>query len=124
MTSAVSEFQRKFDKEVKTGLISMLVLLTIARDDEPSYGYRIIKTIQALSDGQFQFPEGTIYPILASLSGKGLLESYWGDAKEGPRRKYYKLTREGRKALKASLAQWGEVVRTTGGIISRLEGKR
>ena len=112
MNSNASDFQRKFDKELKTGLISLLVLLAISRNSEPSYGYHIIKLLETLSNGRFKFPEGTIYPILSSLQSKGLLTSYWGDAPEGPRRKYYKLTADGSKALNMCLTDWENVVDT------------
>jgi PadR family transcriptional regulator PadR len=123
MNSKAIDFQRKFDKELKTGLISLLVLLTIIHDPEPSYGYRIIKTLETLSNGRFKFPEGTIYPILSSLQNKGLLTSYWGDAPEGPRRKYYKLTTDGSRALKLCLADWKNVVSITDDLIKQLRVK-
>lgn len=123
MVSKALDFQKKFDKELKTGLISLLVLLAISRDSEPSYGYRIIKTLETISNGRFKFPEGTIYPILSSLHSKGLLSSYWGDAPEGPRRKYYELTTVGSKALKMCLSDWKNVANITNNIIKKLEAE-
>ena len=120
MNSKALDFKRKFDKELKTGLISLLVLLAISRDSEPSYGYRIIKTLETISNGRFKFPEGTIYPILSSLQSKGLLTSYWGDAPEGPRRKYYTLTSDGSKALNMGLIEWKNVASITNNIIKQL----
>ena len=121
MPSKIDDYRKKFNKEVKSGLLSMLVLLAIDKDPEPSYGYRIIKTLEKTSKGKFKFPEGTIYPILGSLSNKGLLKSYWGDAPEGPRRKYYKLTPNGKKALKVCLDVWHTLSDFTFDIIEDLE---
>ena len=117
MKNSSNDFKKKFDKEIKTGLISLLVLIVIARNPKPSYGYQIIKKLETLSNGKFKFPEGTIYPVLSTLTVRGLLTSYWGDALEGPRRKYYKLTPEGKAALKIILNDWLEVVNVTDIII-------
>lgn len=117
MTPDIRAFQKKFNKELKTGLLSLLVMLVIDRGPEPSYGYAMIKTLERTSRGRFTFPEGTIYPILSSLSSKGLLDSHWGDSNEGPRRRYYNLTPEGRAALQACLEDWKSVSRITEDII-------
>ena len=124
MPSKIDDHRRKFNKEVKSGLLSMLVLLAIDKDPKPSYGYRIIKTLERTSKGKFKFQEGTIYPILSSLSSKGLLSSYWGDAPEGPRRKYYKLTPNGKKALKVFLEDWSTISHTVSDIVQTLEVRR
>jgi PadR family transcriptional regulator PadR len=120
MKPKAAEFGKKFDKEIKTGIISLLVLLVISKDKKPCYGYKIIKILETLSSEKFKFQEGTIYPVLSSLTSKGLLTSYWGDAPEGPRRKYYKLTPEGKTALELALIEWKAVVTITDDIIKNL----
>lgn len=124
METKVAEFRKKFDKEVKSGLLSMLVMLAIDRNKGPSYGYQIIRTLETASGGKFKFQEGTIYPILSTLSEKGMLNSSWGESLEGPRRKYYHLTPEGKKALTAIMSDWSEVARTSQDIIEMLEAKK
>ena len=106
------EFRKKFNKELKTGLLGMLLLNVIARSGKPLYGYRIIKEIEKLSMGDFHLPEGTVYPLLNSLESKGLLESRWGKGKEGPRRKYYTITGAGSVSLEEILQDWRSVSRT------------
>ncbi|UCE36441.1 MAG: helix-turn-helix transcriptional regulator [Thermoplasmata archaeon] len=122
MVSNITDFRKKFNKELKTGLLSLLVMMAIDRNPEPSYGYKIIKMLENTSGCRFKFPEGTIYPILSSLSSKGFLKSYWGDSNEGPRRKYYELTPQGRKALKICLEDWKTVSNITEDIIKELGG--
>ena len=99
----------------------MLVLLAIDSDVEPSYGYGIIKNLESSSKGKLKFPEGTIYPILSSLSNKKLLESYWGDPQGGPRRKYYKLTADGKEALLLCHGDWLAFYEVTNDVIEKLQ---
>jgi PadR family transcriptional regulator, regulatory protein PadR len=120
MDQKIEEFRKKFDKELKTGLLSMLVLLAVDKDPKPSYGYSIIKNLEKASDNKFKFPEGTVYPILSSLSEKGFLKSSWGESLEGPRRKYYSVTPLGKKALSISLEDWKEVAKTSEKILQRM----
>jgi DNA-binding PadR family transcriptional regulator len=116
-----NDFRRKFNKELKTGLLGMLLLNTIARSNEPLYGYGIIKKMEELSGGDLILPEGTVYPILNSLESKGLLKSSWGKGKEGPRRKYYTITKEGRRSLKEILEDWITVSETINNMIGEKE---
>ena len=120
MAQDIEEFQRKFNKELKTGLLSMLALLTVDKDPEPSYGYRIIKDLETASGGKFTFPEGTVYPILSSLSEMGYLKAYWGEPTEGPRRKYYQITKDGKAALVMCLEEWNSTSRIVGNILDKL----
>ena len=121
MAQELGEFQKKFNKELKTGLLSMLSLLAVDSDPDPSYGYHIIKDLELASSGRFTFPEGTVYPILSSLTDMGYLKSYWGEPTEGPRRKYYKITKEGKAALQMCLEEWDGASKTVNEIIGRIE---
>ncbi|MGA1822330.1 MAG: PadR family transcriptional regulator [Thermoplasmatota archaeon] len=106
MNSNLGSFRIKFEKELKTGLLSFLVLAAIDSDKGPSYGYRIIRKLEDSSKGRYSLPEGTVYPVLNSLSKRGFLKTYWGDPVSGPRRKYYEITPEGKKALGICLNEW------------------
>ncbi|MGA1848120.1 MAG: PadR family transcriptional regulator [Thermoplasmatota archaeon] len=115
------EFRKKFNRELKTGLLGMVLLDVINRSPEPLYGYRIIKEIEKLSDGRFVLPEGTVYPILNSLETRGLLMSEWGKGSEGPRRKYYSMTPTGRELLSEILSDWRNVSRTIETMVGKEE---
>lgn len=114
-------FRKKFNRELRTGLLGMLLLNIIHRSKEPLYGYRIIKEMESLSGGNFQLPEGTVYPILNSLESRGLLASSWGKGKDGPRRKYYTITEDGRISLQEILGDWRSVSRTIERMIENKE---
>ncbi|HUR67999.1 MAG TPA: PadR family transcriptional regulator [Candidatus Thermoplasmatota archaeon] len=101
----LDRFREKHERELKSGVVSMLLLLAIDRSG-PDYGYRILKNLQDWSDGRLAFKEGTAYPLLQNLEKSGLVTSYWGDGAGGPPRKYYQTTALGRDALKAAIADW------------------
>ena len=73
-----------------------------------SYGYEIIQKVHDLTHGDVQWTTGTLYPLLHSLENKGLLESFERKAEggPGPKRKYYKITPKGRKALDVEKRHW------------------
>jgi len=83
-----------------------------------NYGYQIIQRIQDLSQGDIVWTTGTLYPFLHDLENEELVESYWQNVEGAPRRKYYRLTPKGRKALEKEKQQWISVNR----ILMRLWG--
>ena len=87
------------------------LILSILSQGE-SYGYEIIQRIKALSDGHLQWKDGMLYPVLHRLKAEGLIEDQWRTAPSGRKRKYYRLKRQGRKALAQERQQWS-VVETT-----------
>jgi DNA-binding PadR family transcriptional regulator len=70
------------------------------------YGYEMIKEIERKSNGVFAFKEGTLYPILHSLESDGMIQSYWEEAGGNRKRKYYRITDEGRKHIKEKHEEW------------------
>ena len=84
------------------------IILSLLAGGE-AYGYQFIQRIQELSDGKMQWTAGTIYPVLHRLETKGLIEASWGPSESGPRRKYYRLTARGRKAVATEKRQWLDV---------------
>jgi PadR family transcriptional regulator len=84
-----------------------MVLAILA--DREEYGYRIIRRIQALSNGDLEWTTGALYPFLHGLENEGLLESHWQTGEGAPRRKYYGLTARGLQALSVERRQWERV---------------
>jgi PadR family transcriptional regulator PadR len=82
-----------------------IILLSLLSEKE-MYGYEITEKVQELSEGYLSYKEGTLYPALKRLELNGLVESYWEKSSEGPRRKYYKVTNTGRKALADQKQEW------------------
>src|ERR1700758_2439784 len=85
-------------------------LILEALQQEPSHGYRIAQKIKERSQGVLDFKEGTLYPALHKLENEGQVESY--DAVEsGRQRRYYRITKTGRKTLAKDRAEWHELSR-------------
>lgn len=80
-------------------------------DAGENYGYQIIQRIHDLSGGDIQWTTGTLYPFLHDLENDELVESYWQQVEGAPRRKYYRLTPEGRQELQQEKAHWIHVNR-------------
>lgn len=118
----VEEIDVKIEKEMKSGVYSLLVLLIISRSKEPIYGYQIIKKLEELSEGKLNILEGAIYVLLKSLHNQKLLKTTWGLSTEGPPRKYYEITELGIKVLNKELAYWKEIMNITNKIIAKMEG--
>ena len=116
----LERFREKLDRELKSGLVSLILLLVIDRTG-PDYGYRILKTVQDASGGRLAFKEGTAYPLLANLEKMGLVTSFWSDGSGGPPRKYYQITNLGRSAAEQALADWTELTESVGRIVDGLD---
>ena len=97
-------------KDLVAASATSLVLSILAEGD--SYGYAIIKRVSELSGGQLQWTDGMLYPVLHRLERHGLVASKWGASESGRRRKYYRLTKEGRTQLEAERRRWQVVDQT------------
>ena len=85
------------------GGLNTLILQNLR--EGPNHGYRIAQEIKEKSKGVLDFKEGTLYPALHGLEGKGLIESYTQE-ENGRTRCYYKLTDKGKKALARQREEW------------------
>jgi DNA-binding PadR family transcriptional regulator len=84
------------------------IMLSLLSQGE-AYGYQIIQRVQRISKGKIKWTAGTLYPVLHRMETNGQVESYWVDSDAGRRRKYYKITPVGAKALEAEKRQWMDV---------------
>jgi len=94
-------------KDLVAASATPLVLSILA--EGPSYGYAIIKRVGELSSGELEWTEGLLYPLLHRLERQAHIEGYWGESDTGRRRKYYRLTDNGRAALSDHRSQWRAV---------------
>ena len=92
------------DTQMLKGAATTLLLTMLAQ--RPMHGYELAQSVKSRSGGVFAFSEGTIYPLLYSLEDKGLVRGAWEGSEGGRRRKVYKITAEGRRALERRRAQW------------------
>jgi DNA-binding PadR family transcriptional regulator len=91
-------------KDLVAASATPLVLAILAEGE--SYGYAIIKRVNELSHGHLLWTDGMLYPVLHRLERNGLIASRWKTAESGRRRKYYRLTKEGRTELEAERKRW------------------
>src|SRR5215469_9841472 len=94
--------------EMLKGHLDMIVLAALVGG--PAHGYGIIQEIKRRSGGAFDLPEGTIYPTLHHLA------SHWTTAKSGRKRRVYKMTRRGERALSDHRALWQRFADAIGGL--------
>lgn len=91
-------------KDLVAATSTPLVLAILAEGD--SYGYAILKRVRELSGGELEWTDGMLYPVLHRLERSGLVESRWERTESGRRRKYYRVTGEGRDQLADERRQW------------------
>lgn len=105
------------DKSLMSGSNSMLLMKLLEEKD--MYGYEMIETLKERSMNVFSLKAGTLYPILHKLEEQGYVETYEEEA-AGKVRKYYALTKAGRKTLVTKKEEWEEysqaVERVLGGV--------
>lgn len=80
-------------------------LLLAALEDGPRHGYAVIEALRQVTGGQLDLPTGTIYPALRRLEAAGLITGSWSVV-SGRRRRAYRLTPAGARALSGKRADW------------------
>lgn len=96
------------DRSISSGSTPMLLLKLLSEKD--MYGYEIIETLKSRSQNVFELKAGTLYPLLHQLEEKNYLTVYDKEF-SGKTRKYYSITKEGRKALEAKSTEWNRYVK-------------
>ncbi|HEY2491655.1 MAG TPA: PadR family transcriptional regulator [Paenibacillus sp.] len=86
--------------QFKKGVLELCVLVLTAKKDR--YGYELVEQISQ----RFEIAEGTIYPLLRRLASEGLFSTYLFESVQGPPRKYYKITDQGRKVMNELVTEW------------------
>ena len=104
------------DVEWKKGSAEFLVLSLL--EDQPRHGYDISKLIELRSGGALRFHVTSLYPLLHRLEKSGWIVGRWVEKAEQRRRRYYSLTPEGRRALRAKRQRWRDFV----ALINRVTG--
>ena len=89
--------------EALKGHLDLLLLAILA--DGPAHGYAVIESLRQRSDGQFDLPEGTVYPALHRLESQGLLGSHWSED-SARRKRIYHLTPKGQQVLSNRQTEW------------------
>jgi PadR family transcriptional regulator PadR len=89
---------------VRQGTLDMLILKALSL--QPMHGWGIAERIQQMSRDVLRVQQGSLYPALHRLEGRGLLTAEWRPSEDNRNAKYYRLTAAGRRLLEAERADW------------------
>ncbi|RQW00090.1 PadR family transcriptional regulator [bacterium] len=95
------------NKDLVAASATPLILAILAERD--SYGYAIMKRVSELSGGRLEWSDGMLYPVLHRLERIGYISGKWLISEIGRRRKYYRITPQGRNQLASERRQWQAV---------------
>ncbi|HSE68797.1 MAG TPA: PadR family transcriptional regulator [Gemmatimonadales bacterium] len=101
--------------ELKKGSAELLILSLL--EAEARHGYQLSKLIEARSRGSLHFNVASLYPLLYRLEKKGWVQGRWVEAAGERRRRFYRLTPEGHKALEAQRRVWADFILAVGRIV-------
>jgi len=93
------------DTDVHQGTLALMVLKTLDVL-EPLHGYGLARRIEQISGDLLTLNQGTLYPVLLKLEQEGSIASEWGASENNRRARFYRLTRAGRKQLRAEAQRW------------------
>src|SRR5919204_6710237 len=92
------------DKELRKGSAEVLILALLEQRDR--HGYEIAKVIDRRSGGALKFHVASLYPTLYRLERRGLIQGRWVERAGARRRRFYRLTADGRRTLDAQRRSW------------------
>jgi PadR family transcriptional regulator PadR len=96
--------RRMLDRELKKGSAELIILSII--ETRPRHGYEISQQIETRSGGQLKFHIASLYPLLYRLEERGWLQGRWVEKTGQRRRRFYRLTAEGRRVLASQRDTW------------------
>jgi PadR family transcriptional regulator, regulatory protein PadR len=99
--------EKKQKKEVLQGTLALMVLKTLDVLG-PMHGYGVARRIEQISGDLLAVNQGTLYPVMLKLEQEGSITSDWGVSENNRKARFYKLTRQGRKQLRAEKQDWDQ----------------
>ena len=99
---------RILDRELKKGSAELVILSLL--ETRARHGYEISQIIEQRSDGDVKFKVASLYPLLYRLERRGWIAGTWVEKEGQRRRRYYRLTRDGRKVLAEQRQGWQRFV--------------
>ena len=100
------QLDKKFQKEITSGIAALALLKVMERSHEPMYGYQIAKLVEPSDEKEPMIKQGALYPVLRSLEKNGLLTSSVEPSISGPPRRYYTITSDGKTTLLRWVSIW------------------
>jgi len=101
--------------ELLSGTLDLLILRVL--NGGSLHGFAIAERIHLLSREVLTVEEGSLYPSLYRMEGKGWVEAEWGQSDKGRRAKFYSLTKEGRKQLEREREIWKQMAVAIGDVL-------
>lgn len=95
---------RMLQRELKKGSAELLILSLV--ESRPRHGYDLCQLIEKRSGGTLRFKAASMYPLLYRLEHRGWIAGRWVEASGQRRRRFYRLTPEGRRVLAAQRQGW------------------
>ena len=99
---------RILERELKKGAAELIVLSIV--ESGSRHGYEIGKLIESTTGGQLKFHAASLYPLLYRLEERGWLQGRWVEKPGQRRRRFYSLTKEGRRVLARQHDTWKSFV--------------
>ena len=99
------ESNMKEKADIWQGTLSLMVLKTL-NILGPQHGYGIARRIEQTSENLLSINHGTLYPVLLKLEQEGSIDSEWGVSENNRKARFYRITRDGKKALTDSEREW------------------
>lgn len=104
------------ERDLKRSSASVLVLALL--EEEPLHGYEIGKRIEARSGGKISFNAASLYPLLYRLEERGWIAGQWQQRSGERRRRFYRLTAEGRRTLAGERGLWRSFVTALDNVVN------
>lgn len=119
-----SDLEDKILKDLSNGTAWLVVLAIVASSDDPIHGYEIGRRLADEAPEGLSFKQGTLYPMLRTMESEGLVRSTLVPSTEGPARKCFTITAEGRRVLVVWVDAWKRTGRWMNRIIGGIDGNR
>jgi transcriptional regulator len=101
-------YARILDRELKKGSAELLILALV--EHRPRHGYEMSQIIEQRSGGAVRFKVASLYPLLYRLEKRGWIAGRWVEKAGQRRRRYYRITPEGRRVLADQRRGWDRFV--------------
>ena len=110
----------KASLDVVRGTLDVLLLKALSWG--PQHGYAISHWVRQQTDDDLLLEEGALYPALYRMEAKGWIEAEWGLSENNRRAKFYSLTTDGRKRLRAEVKTWDRYASAVAKVLSATQG--
>ncbi|HEY1769005.1 MAG TPA: PadR family transcriptional regulator [Chthoniobacterales bacterium] len=109
----------KVRNELLQGTLDLLILKALSAAS--LHGWDIAKRIAVVSNDRLSLKQGSLYPALHRLEGRGWIEAEWGVSEAGRAAKFYRITRRGRKELEVEREHWLSFAEAMNSVLNNLE---